>query len=156
MLRVPLTIYGYAKSVTPVMVSQHRKHRGMRTQKLVADYLAQFWVGAVSAGAGRSGSDVLNVPFDVEVKARTAFSPKAWLDQSKARANGAKSIVVMRFNGQGENPEDYGVMMSLKDAVDLLRSAGFASTEIARCKGCGAWTVPNRVCSICSNIGRDL
>lgn len=150
-----MIIFGYAKGVTQLMVSQHRKHRGMRTQKLVADYLAQFWVGAASSGAGRPGSDVINVPFDVEVKARTAFNPKAWLEQSKVRAKGGKSIVVMRFNGQGENPEDYGVMMSLKDAVDLLRSTGFSGTEIARCKGCGAWTVPNRVCSICSNIGRD-
>ena len=67
------------------MASQHRKHRGMRTQKIVADYMRQWFPFADSAGAGRQGSDVLNVPFDVEVKARAGFQPKQVMDQLKSR-----------------------------------------------------------------------
>ena len=66
------------------MASQHRKHRGYRTQKCVAEYLKRWFPYAESAGAGRQGSDILGVPFDIEVKARNdkSFQPKAWLDQT--------------------------------------------------------------------------
>ena len=41
------------------MPSQSRKHRGYRTQKLVAEYLAKRgFPFAESTGAGRSGTDI--------------------------------------------------------------------------------------------------
>jgi hypothetical protein len=55
----------------------------MRSQKVVANWLVEHgFPYAESTGAGRSGSDVTGVPgLLIEVKARRAFSPLAWLRQ---------------------------------------------------------------------------
>ena len=94
-------------------MSQHRKHRGYKTQRLVADYLKNWWQNAYSTGAGEAGSDIKGVPFDVEVKATKSWSPKTWLDQSKARTakSGVLGVCVIRLTGQGEGSVglDYGV-----------------------------------------------
>jgi len=133
------------------MASQSRKHRGYRTQRVVAQYLAQWWEHAESAGAGRQGKDVTGVPFDLEIKARTAFQPKAWLDQVTQRAviGESLSIVVMRFNGQGEDASQYGAMLRFDDLVSLLLQAGYskASLQINRCNKCGSWITA--ICSTC-------
>ena len=133
------------------MASQSRKHRGYRTQRVVAQYLAQWWEHAESAGAGRQGKDVTGVPFDLEIKARTAFQPKAWLDQVTQRAviGESLSIVVMRFNGQGEDASQYGAMLRFDDLVSLLLQAGYskASLQINRCTKCGSWITA--ICSTC-------
>jgi len=132
------------------VASQSRKHRGYRTQRVVAQYLTQWWEHAESAGAGRQGKDVTGVPFDLEIKARTAFQPKAWLDQVRQRSViGEMAIVVMRFNGQGENAEEYGAMLRFDDLVSLLLKAGYSeqSLQIDRCKQCGAWMTA--ICSTC-------
>ena len=52
-----------------------------------------------------NGKDVINVPFDLEIKSRTEFSPLAWLRQVKARTEqtGEFASVVVRMNGQGES-----------------------------------------------------
>ena len=121
------------------MTSQSRKHRGYRTSRLVASYLSNFWPYAQSVGAGAQGSDVLNTPFDWEVKARTGFNPSAALAQLKKRANGRLGIVVLRLNGQGENPEDYAVVMRLADFMEL----------VIRCKYCGSWQELYGKCSTC-------
>ncbi len=55
------------------MASQARKHRGFRTERVVAEYLSTWWQGAC-VGRG-SGKDIVNVPFDIEVKARAGFQP---------------------------------------------------------------------------------
>ncbi len=80
-------------------MTRSRKDRGLRTERLVQQYLSQWWE---SAAVGRgAGKDVLNVPFDIEIKARSSFQPLAFLKQSEARAKGQeKSIVVCRMNGQ--------------------------------------------------------
>jgi hypothetical protein len=59
------------------MPSQSRKHRGYKSQKIVANYLvANGWPYAESTGAGRSGTDVTGtIGIDWEVKARTGFNP---------------------------------------------------------------------------------
>ena len=61
-------------------MTQHRKHRGFRTQLLVAQYLAaNGWPWAESAGAGRPGADITGTPdVAVEVKARADWSPLSW------------------------------------------------------------------------------
>ncbi len=77
---------GLAKSVIQSMAN-HRKHRGYRTQKVIADYLKQWWEYADTAGAGRQGEDILNIPsISIEVKARADFQPLAWIKQA-ARAS---------------------------------------------------------------------
>ena len=52
------------------MTSQSRKHRGYRSQKVVAMYLAENgFPFAESTGAGRSGADITGVgKIDFEVK----------------------------------------------------------------------------------------
>ena len=131
------------------MASQHRKHRGYRTQKVVAEYLKKWFPYADSAGAGRQGSDVTGVPFDIEVKARSAFQPKEWLDQTRKRSDGKLSVVVMRFNGQGEDAAEYGAMLRFDDLIVLLLQAGYskASLQINRCTQCGSWITA--ICSTC-------
>ena len=54
------------------MPSQSRKHRGYRSQKVLANYLVDNgFPFAESTGAGRSGSDITGcVGIDFEVKAR--------------------------------------------------------------------------------------
>ena len=121
------------------MTSQSRKHRGYKTQRNVADYLSRWWPYATSAGAGSQGSDVLGTPFDWEVKARTAFNPSAALKQLKQRADKRLGIVVLRLNGQGDNAEDYAVMMRLADFMEL----------VIRCRYCGSWQELYGKCSTC-------
>jgi hypothetical protein len=111
------------------MSAQTRKHRGYRSQTVVARwYAARGWPYAESTGAGRSGSDVTGVPgLHVEVKARRAFSPMAWLRQAKAEAKeGGVPFVVFRPDGMGEaNVGEWGVLMRLDDHTELLRQAGY-------------------------------
>jgi len=133
------------------VASQHRKHRGYRTQRLVAEHLAQWWPAALSAGAGRVGSDVTGVPFDVEIKARASFQPKAWLDQLTARKNGQLGFVVMRLNGQGEDAGKYAAMLPFEDLVNLLINAGWMNPEIQRCS-CGSWRMIGATCKVCSTL----
>jgi hypothetical protein len=83
-------------------MSQSRKHRGFRTERVVADYLRRWWEGAV-VGRG-SGRDILNVPFDCEVKARTGLDVVGTLRQIEARTDesGLLGFACFRLNGQGE------------------------------------------------------
>ncbi len=137
------------------MASQHRKHRGYRTQRVVADYMRQWFPFADSAGAGRTGSDVLNVPFDVEVKARAGFNPKAAMDQLKSRESGKLGFAVLRLNGQGESPEDYCCIIRMDDLMGLFIQAGYTrnlTLELVYCK-CGNTIVKDSKCPICEKAG---
>ena len=115
------------KSATQV-ASQSRKHRGYRSQKVLANFLAENgFPFAESTGAGRSGSDVTGtVGIDWEVKARTGFNPAAAIAQLKDRDKGDLGIVVLRLNGQGEKSVgDWVSLMRTEDLVWLLREAGY-------------------------------
>jgi hypothetical protein len=133
------------------MATNSRRLRGRRTELVVATYFQQFWGRAEAVGSGASGSDIKNTPFDIEVKARAAFQPKAWIDQQKKRDDGRLKFVVMRCNGQGENPEDYVFIARLGDMIPLLEDK-VPSDEIVRCKGCGTWTQEGRTCEVCAVI----
>lgn len=102
------------------MSTQSRKHRGYRTQKVVADYLKQFYPYAESTGAGRQGSDILGTPYDIEVKAVTKFSPLSWIKQIKERKSDKLGFVVLRCNGQGEKAGEYVVLLPLQDFMKVL------------------------------------
>ena len=110
-------------------MSQARKHRGYRSQKVLAMYLAENgFPFAESTGAGRSGSDVTGtVGIDWEVKARTGFSPAETMRQMKDRAkDGDIRIAVLRLNGQGEKSiSDWVCMLTVEQLVSLLRDAGY-------------------------------
>ncbi len=134
-------------------MTQHRKHRGFRTERVVAQYLSTVWQGAC-VGRG-SGKDIVNVPFDVEVKARAGFQPLAYIKQLKARTaiSGELGFGVIRLNGQGEDPRDYAAIIRLEDLLPLLiLRYGYLDKEpteadIDRCSGCGSYMI--RKCLTC-------
>ena len=130
------------------MPSNARKLRGRRTEHVVTEYFRQRWGSATAVNSGASGSDVLGTPFDIEVKARKAFNPLEFIKQLKNRQDGRLAFAVMRCNGQGENVEDYVFIARLGDIMPLLEEK-VPSDEIARCKGCGSWTIVSRVCEVC-------
>jgi hypothetical protein len=115
------------------MPSQSRKHRGYRSQKVVAEYLAKHgFPFAESTGAGRSGTDVTGtVGIDWEVKARKDFNPSAVIKQLKERHNGKDlPVAVLRLNGQGEvNIGEWVTILRLEDFVKLIRAAGYGEPE---------------------------
>jgi hypothetical protein len=137
------------------MNSQSRKHRGLRTERVVAQYLSQWWVGA-AVGRG-NGKDIVNIPMDIEVKARTAFQPLEWLRQSRKRTekNGELNIVVCRMNGQGEDAAEYLSFLKFNDLVQLLIKAGYTDfqtdtdkLEPVYCK-CGNTIMKGSPCHVC-------
>ena len=138
-------------------MSQSRKHRGFRTERVVAEYLRRWWEGA-SVGRG-SGRDILNVPFDCEVKARTGLDVKGTLRQIESRTSksGLLGFATFRLNGQGEQAGEYVAMLRLGDLVGLLLEAGYGKrqdtvqdSDIQRCKGCGEWTLSDQ-CKSCED-----
>jgi hypothetical protein len=110
--------------------SQSRKHRGYKSQKIVANYLAaNGWPYAESTGAGRSGTDITGtIGIDWEVKARKDFNPSAAIKQLKERHNGKDlPVAVLRLNGQGEvSITEWVTILRLEDFVTLLKEAGYA------------------------------
>ena len=96
-----------------------------------------------------SGKDIVNVPFDVEVKARAGFQPLAYLKQLKARTStsGELGFGVIRLNGQGEDAAEYCAIIRLADLLPLLQlKYGHLNTkpteaDIIRCDGCGSWMI---------------
>jgi hypothetical protein len=135
------------------MASQHRKHRGFRTERVVAQYLSTVWEGA-TVGRG-SGKDIVNVPFDAEVKSRSGFQPLAYLRQLKARTDksGELGFGVLRLNGQGEDASEYACIIRLGDLLPLLilRYSHLdkepTEADIDRCSGCGSYMI--RKCLTC-------
>jgi hypothetical protein len=146
-------LHGSAQSVKQLMASQARKHRGFRTERVVAQYLSTVWQGAcVERG---SGKDIVNVPFDCEVKARAGFQPLAYIKQLKARTaiSGELGFGVIRLNGQGEDAREYAAIIRLEDLLPLLiLKYGHldnqpTEVDIDRCSGCGSYMI--RKCLTC-------
>lgn len=140
------------------MPSQARKNRGLRTERVVAQYLSQWWKGA-AVGRG-NGKDCINVPFDLEVKARSQFDPMGFLRQSRKRTekSGELSLVVCRMNGQGEDAAEYLAFMQFSDLVQLLIKAGYTdfqqdsvNLEPIYCK-CGNTIMKGSPCHICEKL----
>jgi hypothetical protein len=134
-----------------------RRTRGFKTERLLADYLKQWWGSAtVGRGADPRG-DVINVPFDVECKAVGKFSYLQWIKQSAARTakSGKLGFIVWRCNGQGDRVHEYAALLPLADLVDLLLRAGYADMQgdmeqltPMRCNMCGAWSF-KETCNMC-------
>jgi hypothetical protein len=146
---------GLAKSVIQLMAN-HRKTRGYRTQKVIADYLKQWFPYADTAGAGRQGEDILNVPtISIEVKARSDFQPLAWIKQAESNATGKLPMVIMRCNGQGEDAGQYLAFVKVKDIMPILADL-IPTEEITRCTGCGAWMFMKGSCLICQSMNSNV
>jgi hypothetical protein len=144
------------------MASQSRKYRGFATERVVAEYLRQFWEFA-SVGRG-NGKDVQNVPFDVEVKARSGFAPKQVLAQIKARTSksGEIGFAVLRLNGQGEDAREYAAVIRFEDLVNLLVKAGYTNIpdnvrelDPIRCNKCGDWMFEGMTCRTCKGLSSN-
>lgn len=140
------------------MPSQHRKHRGYATERLVASYLQQWWPHA-SVGRGQ-GKDISNVPFDVEIKARNSLDIKGTLRQIKARTSksGELGFACFRLNGMGTaSIEEFVCMLTLGDLVQLLRKADYDrippdidwEAAIERCESCGTQKIKWWECKTC-------
>jgi len=144
-------------------MSQSRKHRGFRTERVVAEYLRRWWEGA-SVGRG-NGRDILNVPFDCEVKARTKLDITGTLRQIETRTakSGLLGFACFRLNGQGDTkPTEYVAMLRLGDLVQLLIDAGYEKrkdvvedADIVRCKGSGEWIIAG-TCKLCEDQDAHL
>lgn len=141
-------------------MTRHRKDRGLRTERVIASYLQQWWQFA-SVGRG-AGKDILNVPFDVEIKARSSFQPLEWLRQATKRADGKElPFVVSRMNGQGESAEDYLAFMRFGDLVQLLIKAGYAEFQADTDKlipiycVCGNTIMEGSSCPICEKLDNE-
>lgn len=140
------------------MMSNHRRSRGFRTERVVASYLANWWPAATIERG--SGKDIVNVPFDCEVKARTGFNPLEYLRQIKKRTDktGELGFAVLRLNGQGEDAREYAALIRLGDLVELLHlkyaHIGYKPTEsnITRCKICGGWMFQSTICKNCEGL----
>ena len=141
------------------MASQARKHRGFRTERVVAQYLSTVWTHA-NVGRG-NGKDIVGVPFDVEIKARASFQPLAWIKQYRARTaiSGELGFCVMRLNGQGEDASEYACIIRLADLLPLLQlKYGHLTSEpteadIDRCQACGSYMIQR--CLTCQPMTTD-
>ena len=140
-------------------MTRSRKDRGMRTERIVAAYLSQWWRSA-SIGRG-AGKDIHNVPFDIEVKARTDFQPLAWLKQVEKRTQGKElSAVVCRMNGQGEDASQYLAFMRFQDLIQLLLpiygdiNQDSVQLEPERCTLCGSWKLKDMPCRTCQKVSK--
>lgn len=102
-------------------MTQARKHRGYATQRLAADYLRRWWPNATPVGAGRTGSDVTGVPFDIEVKARTRLDLAGLMRQLRDRQGGVVGFGLLRLNGQGPAAiDDWPCVIRFADLAHLL------------------------------------
>lgn len=110
-------------------MSQHRKHRGRATERIVADYLVdQGWQHALPVGAGRDGSDITGIEgLDIEVKARTGLDLPALMRQlSERKKSTGLGVGVLRLNGQGEKSvEQFVAVLTFADLVYLLKASGY-------------------------------
>jgi hypothetical protein len=108
-----------------------------------------------------SGKDIVNVPFDVEVKARAGFQPLAYIKQLKARTaiSGELGFGVIRLNGQGEDAREYAAIIRLEDLLPLLilkyghLDNQRTEADIDRCSGCGSYMI--RRCLTCQPTTTD-
>lgn len=139
-------------------MSQHRKHRGYKTSRNVArEFQEAGWVNCYSVGAGEQGSDIKNLPFDVEVKAVTNLSIPALFRQIEARTTGL-GFGVARLNGQGDNAGQYAAIIRLSSLIQLLKDAGYLKSDKSqpiRCTGCGGWMMKGLDCSTCQNMNTN-
>lgn len=110
-------------------MTQHRKHRGYRTQRVAAEHLAaNGFPHAEPVGAGRAGTDIVGLPgIDIEVKARRGLNIKALMDQLDERAqDGLLGIGLIRPDGMGETTVGkWPAIVCFDDLIALLRAAGY-------------------------------
>jgi len=110
-------------------VTNHRKHRGYASQRMVADFLKENgYEYATSAGAGSQGTDIINIKnVDFEVKARRGFPIAEAMKQLKERSKEDHlAVAVLRLDGTGSKTiESWPAILTLGALVELLKKAGY-------------------------------
>ena len=106
------------------MTSQHRKHRGMATQRIAAAHLEPLFPHVTPRGAGERGTDLLHTPgwaFEVKATSRDPLLPA--LRQADANAAyGEVPVVLWRPNGLGaERAGDWVAAMTFDTLTDVIR-----------------------------------
>ena len=109
-------------------MSQHRKHRGYRSQKVVAEYIRPAFPYAEPTGAGRQGTDILGtIGIDWEIAARRGFPVLEKMRQLGERSEGdTLGVVILRPDGMGETTVgQWPFIVTLDAGLRLLREAGY-------------------------------
>jgi len=109
-------------------MSQSRKHRGYRTQRVIAEYWRRHgWVYAEPQGAGSPGVDITGTPgVAVEVKARRGLNLRDWMRQARKNAGQMLPVLILRLDGQGETHlDEFPVVLRHDDFMVLLKDAGY-------------------------------
>lgn len=109
-------------------MSQSRKHRGYRTQRVIADYWRRHgWIYAEPQGAGGPGVDITGTPgVTVEVKARRGLNLRDWMRQARKNAGQMLPVLILRLDGQGETHlDEFPVVLRHDDFMVLLKDAGY-------------------------------
>ena len=104
--------------------SQHRKHRGMATQRIAADHLRPLFPYVTPRGAGEAGTDLLHTPgWAFEIKATSRDPLLGALRQARANAaDGELPAVIWRPNGLGAaGVGDWVAAMTLDTLTDVIR-----------------------------------
>ena len=110
-----------------------------------------------------AGKDIVNIPMDIEIKARSDFNPMEWLRQSRKRTekNGELNLVVCRMNGQGEDAAEYLAFLKFSDLVQLLIKAGYTDFQADTDKlepmycSCGNTIMKGSSCPICEKLDNE-
>jgi hypothetical protein len=109
------------------MSQSSRKARGRESERLVAEYLRQWWPYAEPVGAGRPGSDITGiVGLDIEVKARRSLDlPGTLRQQADRHRDGVIPIAIIRPDGSGPaRIAEWAAVTPLATIVALLREGG--------------------------------
>ncbi len=109
-------------------MSQSRKHRGYRTQRIIAEYWRRHgWIHAEPQGAGSPGYDITGTPgVAIEVKARRGLNLRAWMRQAQKNAGDWLPVLILRLDGQGETHlDEFPVILRHDDFMVLLKDAGY-------------------------------
>jgi len=136
-------------------MTNHRRNRGLATERLVANYLREWWPYATAGRGADPSGDIVNLPLDIEVKGVAKFAPLAWLRQSRARTTKTQrlGVVVLRCNGQGINVSEYAALLPFSALVELLLRAGYDKIPLElnpiRCNKCGSWIIEKMECKTC-------
>lgn len=112
-----------------------RQQRGRDSQRIAADYLkGNGFPHAETVWGSQPGKDILGcVGLAPEVKAtRGETTLLAALRQAEKNAQGDFPLVIWRPDGYGEaKVGEWVVALTFRDAVKLLRAAGYGTPEAA-------------------------
>ncbi len=106
------------------------KQKGTAFERLIADYLAQYWPYADRAPltGNKDRGDISGTPGIVwELKNAKTMRLSEWLEETETERSNADAdvgILVVKRRGYGRPSEQYAIV-DLGDMIHLLREAGY-------------------------------